>query len=179
MYFFPQEYVHFVNSLASPGVVMKHYNNLSILSKKLLSIIKSNHYDSHVTVLVNKATDAVRECSTWQYSVKSFYVKIQKQFASTFPDLTKPFLNVITQLYYGLGLMKNSIVRMIVMIKHGKGHSQSISLWTEDLVRFPVINERTDKLMNMIDFLTSKSLSDFFKTFNTEDLQMDKSECFR
>lgn len=135
---------------------MKHSNIY------LYDVLTKKKSKGNLEMEINFANKSVREYSIWKYSLKKFYSKISEKFSSAFPDVVMPFVNGITQLCYGLDLLKTSIKKQLTQVKYDICDI-SVDIYMEKLIKFPILDLKNPHTSQLIEFISSKN---FFKFVN-------------
>lgn len=151
-----------MNSLGSVVTVATHYKNMKRSNLFLNEVLTKKQSKNNLKVEIDFADKSVKEYSIWRYSLKNFYSKISQKFSSTFPDVVVPFINGITQLCYGLDLLKTSIKKQLTQVKYNIC-DVTIDIYMEKLIKFPILDLKNLDSSQLIEFISSKN---FFKFVN-------------
>ncbi|XP_077284299.1 midasin [Arctopsyche grandis] len=178
-----KEYDYFMSSLGSFENILSHYNKMKEACSILNNILTKDQFKSNIKKDVNFANDIIKAYSIWNYSVKNFYKKISDKFSQIFPDLVIPFLNGVTQLCYGFDILKNCVKKQLTQLKYKQDNHLFLRSEVENLIRFPIINEKCQNALQLVDTFSSKRFIDLLNepmnSGNASNTELFKSECYR
>ncbi|CAH2265457.1 jg10052, partial [Pararge aegeria aegeria] len=127
---FVKDCTHFTKSMLSDRTTTAISSNLISSANSLYEIMNKNAPDKAV---LNKAQTAIKETSSWMYSVKAFNNKVKTVYSVAFPDLAKPLQSSLSQIVYSVTTMTDLIKQLLAKIEHGPDMPNALT----SLLEFP------------------------------------------
>ncbi|CAK1552225.1 unnamed protein product [Leptosia nina] len=170
---FVKECKHFTKSILSEKAIAMMSSNMVVTSNCLYQDIDSNIVSKPN---MEKAKTVIREASTWLYSARAFYKKIETSYSEAFPDLAKPLQTSISQLIHSVTSLSDILKELIVKVERGSILPDLL----RSLLVFPnKIPDRRAKEKHLNRFVTTHFMQLVNKDVDVCDLMKAEASCLQ